>query len=565
MTDGSAQPVTNARSDGAENAPWWTNAVVYQVYPRSFADSDGDGIGDLPGIRSKLGYLAELGVDVIWLSPVYPSPQHDNGYDIRDYQDIDPVFGSLDEFDALVADAHERGIRIVMDLVVNHTSDEHPWFIESRSSVDNPKRDWYWWRSPREDGTPPNSWRSAFSGPAWTLDETTGQYYLHLFAKQQPDLNWENPEVREAIYAMMRWWLDRGVDGFRMDVINLIAKRLELIDGTGDELTDSFSMGPQIHDFLQEMHREVFDQREGTFLTVGEMPGVSVPDAVLFTDPERKELDMVFQFEHVSLDQGESKFDLVPFDLRPLKVSLGRWQTGLGERGWNSLYLNNHDQPRLVSRFGNDREYRYESATLWGLVLHLHRGTPYVYQGEEIGMTNVRFESIDDYRDIESLNHYREAVEDLDLDPGTVLAGVHAKGRDNARTPMHWDASAHAGFTTGTPWLTVNPNFPDVNVEADRASERSVFRFYQRLIALRHENPVVALGEFAMLAPEDPQLYAFTRTWEGETLVVVANVADTPYQDALPVDVSGAELILGNYPDAAATELRPWEARLYRL
>lgn len=565
MSDASVQPIKNARSEGAEEAPWWTNAVVYQVYPRSFADSNGDGVGDLRGLRSKLDYLAELGIDVIWLSPVYPSPQHDNGYDIRDYQDIDPVFGTLDEFDALVADARDRGIRIVMDLVVNHTSDEHPWFVESRSSIDNPKRDWYWWRSPTENGTPPNSWRSAFSGPAWTLDEATGQYYLHLFARQQPDLNWEKPEVREAIYAMMRWWLDRGVAGFRMDVINLIAKRLELIDGDASDVTDSFSMGPQIHDFLQEMHREVFDQREGTFLTVGEMPGVSVPDAVLFTDPERRELDMVFQFEHVSIDQGASKFDLVPFDLRALKVSLGRWQTGLGERGWNSLYLNNHDQPRLVSRFGNDREYRYESATLWGLVLHLHRGTPYVYQGEEIGMTNVRFETIDDYRDIESLNHYREAVEEYELDPGTVLAGVHAKGRDNARTPMQWDASRHAGFTEGNPWLMINPNFTDINVSADRSSERSVFRFYQQLIAMRHESSVIALGEFAMLVPDDPQLYAFTRTWEGETLLVVANVADTAYTDALPVDVSGAELVLGNYPDADAAELRPWEARLYRL
>ncbi len=565
MTDSTPQNTNSAPGMTSETAPWWTNAVVYQVYPRSFADSDADGMGDLRGVRSKLGYLAELGVDVIWLSPVYPSPQHDNGYDISDYRDIDPVFGTLDEFDALVADAHDRGIRIVMDLVVNHTSDEHPWFIESKSSTDNPKRDWYWWRSPRADGTPPNTWRSAFSGPAWTLDEASGEYYLHLFARQQPDLNWENPEVRNAIYEMMLWWLDRGVDGFRMDVINLIAKRLDLIDDSASGITDPFNMGPQIHDFLQEMHREVFDKRDGTFLTVGEMPGVSVPDAVLFTDPERHELDMVFQFEHVSIDQGASKFDLVPFDLRALKVSLGRWQTGLGERGWNSLYLNNHDQPRLVSRFGNDREYRYESATLWGLVLHLHRGTPYVYQGEEIGMTNVHFETIDDYRDIETLNHYREAVEDLDLDPGTVLAGVHAKGRDNARTPMQWDARPHAGFTEGTPWLMVNPNFSDINVEADRASERSVFRFYQRLIRLRHEDSVVALGHFTMLAPEDPQLFAFTRTRDDVTLVVVANVADTPYTEALPVDVSGAELILGNYPDADTTELRPWEARLYRL
>jgi oligo-1,6-glucosidase len=556
----------------ATGAPWWTSAVVYQVYPRSFADSDGDGIGDLGGIRSKLDYLAELGVDAVWLSPVYPSPQHDNGYDISDYQEIEPVFGSLAEFDLLLAEAHERGIKIVMDLVVNHTSDEHAWFRESRSSLTNPKRDWYWWRQPRADGGPPNGWRSAFSGPAWTLDEATGEYYLHLFAKQQPDLNWENPEVRQAVYAMMNWWLDRGVDGFRMDVINFIAKQVGLIDGPAPATGGGSPMGAQIHDFLQEMHREVFDGRDGGHLTVGEMPGVSPDDALLFTDPARREVDMIFQFEHVGLDQGEHKFDVLPRSLPALKQNLSRWQEGLAETGWNSLYLNNHDQPRLVSRFGNDTEYRYESATLWALVLHLHRGTPYIYQGEEIGMTNVRFDSIDDYRDLESLNHYREAVEEFDLDPGTVLAGVQTMGRDNARTPMQWDASPQAGFTTGTPWLAVNPNSTRVNVAADLASERSVFRFYQRLIALRHESAVVALGDFVLLEPDHESLYAFTRSQGDETLLVVANASDAPLTDPLPLDVSGAELVLANYPartDAAAPAatpvLRPWEARLYRL
>uniref|UniRef100_UPI00398A14A2 alpha-glucosidase n=1 Tax=Mycetocola sp. TaxID=1871042 RepID=UPI00398A14A2 len=506
MTDATARITEDDRAA----APWWTRAVVYQVYPRSFADSDGDGIGDLAGIRSKLGYLSELGVDVIWLSPVYPSPQHDNGYDIRDYENIDPVFGTLADFNELVAEAHARGIRIVMDLVVNHTSDEHPWFVESRSATTNPKRDWYWWRAPREDGSAPNDWTSAFSGPAWTLDETTGEYYLHLFAEQQPDLNWENPEVRQAVYAMMRRWLDRGVDGFRMDVINLIAKRVELIDGPERGSGLGFTMGPQIHDFLQEMHREVFAGREGEYLTVGEMPGVSIEDAVLFTDPARAEVDMVFQFEHVSLDSGSHKFDAIPLDFVALKSNLARWQDGLAERGWNSLYLNNHDQPRLVSRFGNDTEYRVESATLWGLVLHLHRGTPYIYQGEEIGMTNVRFQSIEHYRDIESLNHYREAVERFDQAPSSVLAGVHARGRDNARTPMQWDATEHAGFTTGTPWIAVNPNYAELNAEADRASGSSVFDFYRKLIALRHENETVALGAFELLEPSHPTLYVFT-------------------------------------------------------
>ncbi|WP_370626872.1 alpha-glucosidase [Cryobacterium sp. PAMC25264] len=549
-------------------APWWTTAVVYQVYPRSFADSDGDGIGDLGGVRAKLDHLADLGVDAIWLSPVYPSPQHDNGYDIRDYQDIDPVFGSLEEFDALLAEAHERGIKIVMDLVVNHTSDEHPWFVESRSSTDNPKRDWYWWRQPGAGGAEPNGWGSAFSGPAWTLDETTGEYYLHLFAKQQPDLNWENPEVRQAVYSMMNWWLDRGVDGFRMDVINFIAKQLELVSGPAAATAGGSPMGAQIHHYLQEMHREVFAGRTGEHLTVGEMPGVSVDDAVLFTDAARAEVDMIFQFEHVSLDQGVHKFDPLPRDLVALKRSLARWQEGLAETGWNSLYLNNHDQPRLVSRFGNDTEFRYESATLWALVLHLHRGTPYIYQGEEIGMTNVRFEDIEDYRDIESLNHYREAVEQFDQSPASVLAGVHAMGRDNARTPMQWDASAHAGFTTGTPWIAANPNYNEINVAADRAAEKSVFAFYQRLIALRHDDPVVALGAFELLEPEHEQLYAFTRTLDNEVLLVLANASDTPLTlqgEWVPDDISGAELLLGNYTGDGAAALRPWEARLYRL
>ncbi|WBM79764.1 alpha-glucosidase [Cryobacterium breve] len=557
-------------ADAGTAAPWWTSGVVYQVYPRSFADADGDGIGDLAGIRGRLDYLAELGIDALWLSPVYPSPQHDNGYDIKDYEDIDPVFGDLAEFDLLLAEAHDRGIKIVMDLVVNHTSDEHPWFVESKSNLTNPKRDWYWWRAPHADGGVPNGWRSAFSGPAWTLDDTTGEYYLHLFAKQQPDLNWENPDVRAAVYAMMNRWLDRGVDGFRMDVINFIAKRTELIDGPMPATDGGSPMGPQIHAYLQEMHAAVFAGRPGDHLTVGEMPGVSTADAVLFTDPARGEVDMIFQFEHVGLDHGDTKFDVRPRNLPALKQNLAHWQTDLAETGWNSLYLNNHDQPRLVSRFGNDTTYRYESATLWALVLHLQRGTPYIYQGEEIGMTNVRFDSIADYRDIESLNHYREAVEEFDLAPASVLAGVHAMGRDNARTPMQWDATPNSGFTTGTPWLAVNPNHTGINVAADRSGERSVFRFYQALIRLRHESPVVALGDFSLLEPDHEQLYAFTRSLGGETLLVVANAADAPLAAPLPAAVAGllanAERVLGNYPrQSPGASLRPWEATLYRL
>jgi oligo-1,6-glucosidase len=434
---------------------WWKESVVYQIWPRSFADGDGDGIGDLAGIASRLDYLATLGVDVLWLSPIYPSPQDDAGYDISDYRSIDPTFGSLGQFDALLAAVHERGMKLVMDLVVNHTSDEHPWFVESRASRDSPKRDWYWWRSAREGmsagdpGAEPNNWGSVFSGPAWELDETTGEYYLHLFSRKQPDLNWENPEVRQAVYSMMRWWLDRGIDGFRMDVINFISKNTSLPDGRvsdgglyGDGMPH-FVDGPRMHEFLQEMHREVFAGREG-LITVGEMPGVTVEEARLYTDPARREVDMVFQFEHVQVDQGPTFWDTRPLRLRDLKAILGRWQAGLAEVGWNSLYWNNHDQPRVVSRFGDDAEHRVRSAKMLGTVLHLHRGTPYVYQGEELGMTNAPFYSIDDFRDIQSLNHYAEAVGE-GADPEAVLEPLRVLSRDNARTPMQWDATSPPG------------------------------------------------------------------------------------------------------------------------
>ncbi|MEA2269448.1 MAG: oligo,6-glucosidase, partial [Solirubrobacteraceae bacterium] len=433
----------SAREQDAANAhdspagAWWKTAVVYQIYPRSFADSDGDGIGDLGGIAARLDYLAGLGVDVLWLSPIYPSPQDDAGYDISDYQDIDSTFGSLQDFDALLEAVHERGMKLVMDLVVNHTSDEHPWFAESRSSRDNRKRDWYWWRPARhgmnagDPGAEPTNWRSFFSGSTWELDEATGEYYLHLFSRKQPDLNWENPEVRQAIYEMMRWWLNRGVDGFRMDVINMISKDTALPDGhelTGGVLGDGsphYLCGPRIHEFLQEMHREVFAGRREKLLTVGEMPGVTVDEAVLFTDPAREEVDMVFQFEHVGLDQGATKWDVHRLDLRDLKASFGRWQVGLAERGWNSLYWNNHDQPRVVSRFGDDDAHRVRAAKLLGTVLHMHRGTPYVYQGEELGMTNAPFRTLEDFRDIEALNHYAEAVA-AGADAQDVLAALRA-------------------------------------------------------------------------------------------------------------------------------------------
>ena len=586
MTDPHQEAAARPDEHGADpwqgEPPWWTSAVVYQIYPRSFADSDGDGVGDLRGIASRLDHLERLGVDVVWLSPVYRSPMDDNGYDISDYQDVDPTFGTLADLDALIAAVHDRGMKLVMDLVVNHTSDEHPWFVESRSSTDNPKRDWYWWRPAREHmepgapGAEPNNWGAAFGGPAWELDPATGEYYLHLFSVKQPDLNWENSEVRAAVHTMMRWWLDRGVDGFRMDVINFISKDPALPDGVvpggavhGDG-HPSFGYGPRLHEFLAEMHREVFAGRPERLLTVGEMPGATVEQAAKFTDPARAEVDMVFTFEHVGLDQGETKWDVKPLRLTDLKASLGRWQAGLAEVGWNSLYWNNHDQPRVVSRFGDDGAWRVRSAKLLGTVLHLHRGTPYIYQGEELGMTNFPFGGIDDFRDIESLNHHRHAVE-RGADPDDVLTALRSRSRDNARTPVQWDDSRHAGFTTGEPWLAVNPNHTEVNAAAAEADPGSVLHHYRRLVELRHTEPVVAHGDFTMLLPDDEQVYAFTRAHDGVELLVAANFSGEPVQAELDLDGwADADLLLSNLDgeDVAGSawdgSLEPWEARVLR-
>jgi oligo-1,6-glucosidase len=587
VSDSTTNDTTPTTAGGAaHDAPpvttppaWWTTATVYQIYPRSFADSNGDGVGDLGGIRQRLGHLHDLGVDVIWLSPIYRSPQADNGYDISDYDDVDPLFGTLAEFDALMDEVHALGMKLVMDLVVNHTSDEHPWFVEARSSRDSPKRDWYLWRDPLPSGegtdaagtpgagTHPTAWRSAFSGPAWTLDEPTGQYYLHMFASKQPDLNWEDPDLRRAVYDMMNRWLDRGVDGFRMDVINHIAKEpSSLAPGA-----PHFVMGGQIHDHLREMHREVFADRTGReLITVGEMPGVTVDDARLFTAADRHELDMVFQFEHVGLDHGPaSKFDNLPFDLVALKRSLSRWQEGLADQGWNSLYLGNHDQPRSVSRFGDDGRYRFESATLLATVLHLHRGTPYVYQGDEIGMTNAGFTAVEQYRDIESINWFDDSVA-AGADPEYLLEALRFRSRDNARTPVPWSGGAAAGFSTGTPWIEVVANHDTVNVDADRAAgDRSVFEHYRRLIALRHESPVVALGSFELLAPDDERLYAFTRTLGDEQLLVLANWSGEAYEldPALHPALrrrSVPQVVIGNVLGGGGLTLAPWEVRVLR-
>ena len=562
-----------------EGDAWWKSSVVYQVYPRSFADSNGDGMGDVRGIISKLDYLADLGIDVLWLSPIFTSPQDDNGYDISDYQEIDPMFGTLADVDELIDQAHHRGIKIVMDLVVNHTSDEHPWFQESKSSLDNPKRDWYWWRparegkQPGEPGAEPTNWRSFFSGSTWQLDETTGEYYLHIFSRKQPDLNWENPDVRAAVYEMMNWWLDRGIDGFRMDVINFISKYLPLQDGDmvgpdGYAAGFQFFMnGPRIHEFLKEMHQEVFAGRD-RMLSVGEMPGVSVDDAIRYTNPDEKEVDMVFQFDHMMLDHGLDKYHIQDLDLRALKAVLAHWQTSLHEVGWNSLYWNNHDQPRAVSRFGNDGEYRVESAKLLGTILHMLQGTPYVYQGEEFGMTNYPFEKLEDFQDIEVRNYASVAMTLPEHDEEALIAALARGTRDNARTPVQWDDSLSAGFTTGKPWIAVNPNAATINANSAVADEDSIFHYYRKLIELRHQLPIVVNGKFELLLEDDERIFAYKRTLGDEQLLVLGNFSD----DEVTVPLDGADdwalqdVLIGNYPASSAGPgivLRPWEARVY--
>jgi len=558
-------------------ADWWKSAVVYQIYPRSFADSDGSGVGDLRGIVGRLDYLSTLGVDVVWLSPVYPSPQVDNGYDISDYRDIDPLFGTLAEFDTLLAQVHQRGMKLVIDLVVNHTSDEHPWFVESRSSRDNPKRDWYIWRDARA-GAEPNNWGSLFGGSGWAWDQRTDQFYLHLFDRKQPDLNWGHPEVRTAVRDVMDWWLDRGVDGFRMDVINFISKVEGLPDAAAVagqlfvSAMDEFVDGPHVHEYLAELTREVFAGRDGEFITIGEMPGVTPEQARLYTDPARGELNMVFQFEHVSVDQGPAgKFDYRGLDLVVLKKALHRWQAALAETGWNSLYWNNHDQPRVVSRFGDDApDHWAASAKALATILHGMRGTPFVYQGEELGMTNYPFRNPKEHKDLEAINYYNEVVRSGG-DEGAALAGLAKISRDNARTPMQWDAGPNAGFTTGDPWLPVNPNHTWLNAAVQTEARDSVFAHYRALIRLRHELPILVDGDFTPLMDDDPQLWAYTRITPTGRLLVIANCG----RDPRTVDVGrawiAAELLLGNLPDTPATltstslDLAGWDARIYSV
>lgn len=554
---------------------WWKESVVYQIYPRSFCDSNGDGIGDLNGITSKMDYLQELGIDVIWLSPVYQSPNADNGYDISDYQAIMEEFGTMEDYDRMLKSAHDHGIRIVMDLVVNHTSDEHEWFIESRKSKDNPKRDYYIWREGK-DGHEPNNWGSCFSGSAWKYDEATDMYYLHMFAEKQPDLNWENPVVRDEVFKMMTWWCEKGIDGFRMDVISMISKAEGLPDGKKGEgelygdYTPYVCNGPHVHEYLQEMNQKVLSRYD--LLTVGECAGVTLEEAKKYANSQGTELNMVFQFEHMDLDAGETcKWTDRKVPLPALKEIMNKWQTGLEGCAWNSLYWCNHDQPRMLSRMGNDSdEYRELSAKMLATTLHMMQGTPYVYQGEELGMTNVPFRNMDDIRDIESINAFREMTEAGIFDEETMFRYICYKGRDNARTPVQWDDSENAGFTTGTPWIMVNPNYTKINAKEQVSRPDSVFNYYKKLIALRHTEDVIVYGTFELLMPDDENVFAYTRTLDGTRLFVACNYSQDTVSVEAPADFAGqkAELLISNYAEQGETPaavLRPYEAVVWKI
>lgn len=531
---------------------WWKRSVIYQIYPRSFADSNQDGIGDLQGIISKLDYLEELGIDAIWLSPVCKSPQDDNGYDISDYQDIDSMFGTLGDMEELIEEAEKHNIRIIMDLVLNHSSDEHRWFQEARKSRENPYHDYYVWRDGKE-GIPPNDMKAAFGGSAWEWVPEVQQYYFHQFSVKQPDLNWENPKLRREIYDMINWWIQKGIGGFRLDVIDQIAKEPDCF------ITNN---GPRLHEYLRELSRETFQKAD--LVTVGEAWGATTELAKLYSNPDNSELSMVFQFEHICLDQmeGKEKWDLAPLPFIKLKEVFARWQRELYQKGWNSLFWNNHDLPRIVSRWGNDGEYRVESAKMLAILLHGMQGTPYIYQGEELGMTNVQFE-IEEYRDIETLNIYKERME-KGYSGEEIMRSIHAKGRDNARTPMQWNDKKNAGFTEGKPWIRVNPNYREINAEAQRNDEDSVFCCYKDLIRLRKEYTVFTNGEFQLLLAEDPDIFAYTRTNENSQILVVCNFYGKTLDYPLKAPDASMRLLISNYKDAEkAMQLRPYEARIY--
>ncbi|WP_461213821.1 glycoside hydrolase family 13 protein [Lacticaseibacillus sp. GG6-2] len=554
----------------------WKNKVIYQVYPASFQDSNNDGIGDLPGITSRLAYLKQLGVDIVWLSPVYQSPQVDNGYDISNYQAINPDFGTMSDFDALLKRAHELGLKIMMDLVVNHTSDQHHWFQEALKGKDNPYRDYYIWRDGKDNGAP-NNWGSFFGGPAWEKDESSGQYYLHLFAKQQPDLNWENPALRQEVYKMMTWWAEKGVDGFRMDVINYISKPEGLPDAhkNKDDLYGNpeplVANGHRIHEFLQEMNQQVLTPYN--MITVGEAPSVTTDEAQRYASVKNNELNMVFQFEHMGLDGNDNptlgRWADKKASLSDLRANLTKWQTALANKAWNSLYWNNHDQPRVVSRFGDDstETFRVLSAKMLATMLHFQQGTPFIFEGEEIGMTNAHFDKLSDYVDLESINAYHQLVDQQHLLSGeTMLKYLSAHSRDNARTPMQWDASQNAGFSAHSTWEKMNPSYPTINVEQALADKDSVFYYYQKLIKLRHELPVITDGTYALVAGNetDDQVYAYTRKLADTTLLIVLNYTQATLQRHYDVPAD-AELLISNYPDDQGDDLRPYEAKVYQF
>ena len=529
--------------------PWWKTAVVYQIYPKSFQDSNGDGIGDIQGIISRLDYLRELGVDALWISPMYCSPQDDNGYDISDYRNIDPMFGTMEDMEELIRESQKRDIRIVMDLVLNHTSDEHIWFQEAKKSKDNPYHDYYVWRDGKE-GELPNDMRAVFGGPAWDWVPQLGQYYFHQFSVKQPDLNWENPKVRREIYDMILWWMEKGIGGFRLDVIDQIAKEPD------KKITNN---GPRLHDFLRELSKETF--QKGELLTVGEAWGANTQNAKLYSNPDGSEFSMVFQFEHMVMDQqeGKDKWDLVPLPFVKLKKNLAKWQTQLYGCGWNSLFWDNHDLPRIVSRWGDDGECREMSAKMLATVLHGMQGTPYIYQGEELGMTNVRFEDISQYRDIEIFNMYKERMQQ-GYSKSEIWESIYAKGRDNARTPMQWNGSTHGGFTEGTPWIGVNPNYRQINAKAERENPNSVYHYYRRLIQLRKEYPVFVEGKFELLLEEDEQIFAYTRTNESCEMLVCANFSGQNVNCELLSEWRQAKQLIHNVQGKLGEELKPYEA-----
>ena len=534
------------------NEKWWKKAVVYQIYPKSFQDSNGDGFGDLQGIIKRLDYLETLGINAIWLSPVFKSPQADNGYDISDYRDIDPTFGSLDDMEELINEAKKHNIRIMMDLVLNHSSNEHRWFKEAKKSKDNPYHDYYIWRD-GEEGVPPSDMKAVFGGSAWEYVPEIGQYYFHQFLPEQPDLNWENPKVRRAIYDMILWWMDKGVGGFRLDVIDQIAKEPD------KRITIN---GPRLQEYFKELSKETF--QKGDLITVGEAWGADTERAKLYSNPDGSEFSMVFQFEHIGLDQkeGGEKWDLAPLPFKKLKKIMAHWQNELYNCGWNSLFWDNHDLPRIVSRWGNDREYRVESAKMLAILLHGMQGTPYIYQGEELGMTNVQYD-IEDYKDCEIINMYHERLE-KGYSKDEIMKSIYAKGRDNARTPMQWDDSANAGFTTGTPWIKVNDNYDKINAKSQVDDPDSIFSCYKKLVQLRKDYPVFVDGKFTLLLEDDENIFAYSRKNEEKTMIVVCNFFDKEIPMPLAKECEGMEVLISNYNDTSdMSVLRPYEARMY--